>query len=230
MKRIGWLVATVLMMSILWVPSASATQSLNCSEQVFDNTAEQGVSEYSDVIMRHINMFKEIAPFADIYVHAYAQMPSDSQVKQCANWYDADGRMKDDVMVMIYGQDVDNVLRLYGENFRIGEDRFTPYSVAAMLGPDASQKDPAYIVQALVQPILATKTTIKLSDYYSTADGLYRPPSATHVMGSDRNELTVQERGVLIAVVIGSFLGLGLVLYLCERLFRRLYGPPTLIK
>lgn len=235
MKRLVRLViAAVLPIGMLLFGAASAqAQPIDCTTHVLDATARQGVD--TDFINRQITTLHKVAPTADVYVQAYEQLPSgyaDEFWQLCPNWRNASGDYpKEDLMLVVYGRDVDQVSVYYGQYF---DEAIAPYRTGMMsmsnvnLGPDKSQVDSSFLTSALIEPLISTPFYLKLSAHYSAADGTYHLPSITTDTGTQED--TADLIRVIVIVIIGFSL-LGVIAMPLERAInKRIYRLDAWLK
>lgn len=205
--------------------TSAQAQDINCSAHVLDATAAQGVS--TDQIERQIVLLQEEYPRAEVYAHAYEQLPGGTvtafQAKakqQCGNWFDTSGeRLRDNVMVVVYGHDTDKVGVLYGYHFESVvtalELEYIMNGVNSSLGPDKSQVNPDYVTSAIKDALRSTEWQIDgysndRAKLYQKPLTPYDPPPFQDANDFHEDPHAGQLAAVIAAVIVGA-LALGVV-------------------
>jgi hypothetical protein len=158
---------------------------IDCQAHFLDATAASGID--ANFVNYAVGRLKEVAPTADVYVQAYQQTPGGSPdafwelgKQQCANWLDPSGtRVGDNMVMVVYGSDVDDIGLYYGYNFdtlTMSQMETVMTGIRAKLGPNASQVNPNYTAEALYQALSDTRYHLMESRHFSHADGMYHPP------------------------------------------------------
>lgn len=232
MKRLALMAASAVLAGGLALSAAPGTmaQPINCTAHVLDATAAQEVK--TDVVQRATDNLRRVVPSADVYVQAYEQIPGGSVEtfwqlgqEQCANWRAESGnRPKDNVFVVVYGRDVDDLGFFYGYGFMpvvYNKHDEVMKAVRSHLGPAWSQVNSDFVTTAMTEPlrqtsVLATKVPWH---YYSEESGVYTPPTYVEPSGYEPTDWKATFR--VIGYVVGGFLAAGLLLWLVSPLIRR---------
>ncbi len=218
------MMAVVLPIGMLLFGAANAqAQTVDCTSHVLDATVRQDVD--TDFINKQIDALYKVVPGAEVFVQAYEQLPDGNTAdfwKLCANWRNAAGdNPKDNLVLVVYGRDVDQVSVYYGYAF---ETAISPYRNGMMnmanvnLGPDRSQVNGDYLTSALVEPLISTPFYLKTSAHYSAADGTYHLPPYDPGAGFQSDVASLVK--VTIIVIVALTL-LGIVLRPFERAVNR---------
>jgi hypothetical protein len=235
MKRlILLLVATVMSVGLLLsgTPGAQA-QPIDCSTHVLDATVRQGI--YKAGVERQVNSLRAVDPTADVYVQAYEQLPGGTPdafwalaQQQCANWFDASGtRVKDNVLVVVYGHDIDDVGLYAGNDLELGFRQYRESTMNGMhsnLGPNApSSVNPDYVTEALTEAVRATELYVRQSLFFDKVEGVYHPPVYFDPNASHKQTGPRELAGIMIGVV-AFFTLVGLVAWGLQAAVRRSHG------
>ena len=208
---------------LLVVPTAQA-QPIDCSSHVLDATASGGIATAQ--VSKQVAMLQDIYPDVNVYAQAYEHLPGGSMsafkdlARQCGNWRSkSSDRFHDNLLVVVYGRDVDRVGMIYGHGLDSAVEQREldeiMNAVNSSLGSNLSHVNPDYATTAIVDALRGTQSM--LADHLSMQSKLwhtnitvfepepYVDPNSTHEDPDPR-----QIAMIMFYIVLGSALVFGL--------------------